>query len=173
MKRYFALGCFGVGLIVSPLLAGIGHAAVPASPKIGIINLQDTLQSTPAGKRAQESFDRVRKTKQGQLDAQQMELQKAGADLDKQKAMLTPAVFDQKRQELQKKFGELQGTYMKLERELAQDQARTIQDLMKQAEPKIALIAKAEGITVIFDKAATVWSEPTVDLTAKLNEQMK
>ena len=35
----------------------------------------------------------------------------------------------------------------KLERELAQDQAKTIQDLMKQAEPKIALIAKADEVS--------------------------
>jgi len=27
-------------------------------------------------------------------------------------------------------------------------------------------------VAVVFDKAAVVWSEPTVDLTAKLNAQM-
>ena len=75
--------------------------------------------------------------------------------------------------ELEKKFAELQQTYVKLERELAQDRTKLLQDVLKQAEPRIAAIAKAEGVTVIFDKAATVWSDPTVDLTAKLNAEMK
>jgi outer membrane protein len=173
MKRYLALGCFGVGLIVSPVLAGIGYAAVPANPKIGIVNLQDTLQNTPAGKRATASFESTVRTKQGQLDKQRDELTKASQDLAKLKPTLSAQAFDEKRAALEKKFAELQELYMKLERELAQDRTRLQQDLMKQAEPKLAAIARAEGVTVIFDKGATVWSEPTVDLTAKLNAEMK
>lgn len=173
MKRYLALGCFGIGLLVSPVLAGIVHAAVPSSPKIGIVNLQDTLQSTPAGKRATASFESTVRTKQGQLDKQKDELTKAGAELNKLKPTLSAQAFDEKRQPLEKKFAELQELYMKLERELGQDRMRLTQDLMKQAEPKLAAIAKAEGVSVIFEKSATVWSEPTVDLTAKLNAEMK
>ncbi len=173
MNRYFALGCVGLGLMVSPLLAGIGNSAVPTSPKIAVINIEDTLSSTPAGKRASEAFSKTLKTKQGQLDKQQEELRKADADLVKQKAVLKPEVFDQKRQELEKKFVDLQQTYVKLERELAQDRAKMIQDLLKQAEPKIAALAKAEGVSLILDHSATVWADPSVDLTQKLNAEMK
>ena len=176
MNRYVALGCLGLGLMVSPLLGGIGSravGAVPANPKIGLINIEDTLSSTPAGKRANEAFEKTRKTKQATLDKQQEELKKADADLQKQKAVLKPEVFDAKRQDLEKKFVELQQTYVKLERELAQDRAKLIQDLLKQAEPKIEAIAKAEGVVVILDKSATVWNDSAVDLTQKLNAEMK
>ena len=175
MNRYVALGCLGLGLMVSPLLGsiGIGNTAVPANPKIGIINIEDTLSSTPAGKRANEAFDKTRKTKQSMLDKQQEELKKADADLVKQKAVLKPEVFDAKRQELEKKFVDLQQTYVKLERELAQDRTKLIQDLLKQAEPKIAAIAKAEGVSLILDQSAAVWSDPAIDLTQKLNAEMK
>ena len=172
MKRYLALGCFGVGLIVSPVLGGIVHAAVPANPKIGIVNLQETLESTPAGKRATESLDRGRKAKQAQIDKQQDELKKEGAELERQKGVLGTAAYDGKRQSLEKKVVELQQSYVKLERELMQDRSKVLGDLMKQAEPKLSAIARAEGVTVVFDKAAVVWSEPAVDLTAKLNAQM-
>jgi outer membrane protein len=173
MNRYAALGCLGLGLMVSPLLAGIGNTAVPANPKIGIINIEDTLSSTPAGKRANEAFDKTRKTKQGLLDKQQEDIKKANADLEKQKSVMKPEMFEAKRQELEKKFVELQQTYVKLERELAQDRSKLIQDLLKQAEPKIAAIAKAEGITLILDQSATIWADPAVDLTQKLNAEMK
>jgi outer membrane protein len=173
MNRYAALGFLGLGLMVSPLLAGIGNSAVPANPKIGIIDIENTLSTTPAGKRANEQFEKTRKTKQGLLDKQQEELKKADADLVKQKAVLKPEVFEGKRQELEKKFVELQQTYVKLERELSQDRTKLIQELLKSAEPKIAAIAKAEGVSLILDQSATVWADPAVDLTQKLNAEMK
>lgn len=175
MNRYVALGCLGLGLMTSPLLGGIGigTGAVPANPKIGIINMEDTLSSTPAGKRAGQALEKSVKTKQGLLDKQQEELKKADADLVKQKAVLKPEVFESKREELEKKLVDLQQTYVKLERELAQDRTKMMMDLFEQAKPKIAVIAKAEGVTVIFDSSATVYADPSVDLTQKLNAEMK
>ena len=173
MNRYLALGCLGLGLMVSPLLGGLAGSAVPPNPKIGMIDIEKTLAETPAGKRANEAFEKTRKGKQAELDKQQDELKKASADLDKQAAVLKPEVLKSKRVALEKQFVTLQQTYVKLERELAQDRSKLIQDLLKQAEPKIAAIAKAEGVSVILDQSATVWADPAVDLTQKLNAEMK
>ena len=173
MNRYLALGCLGLGLMVSPLLQGIARTAVPANPKIAVIDIENTLSQTPAGRRANDQFEKTRRAKQVELDKKQQDLKKSAADLEKQQGVLKPDVFKQRREELEKKFVELQQTYVKLEKELAADRAKLIQDLLKQAEPKIAAIAKAEGVQVIFDHAATVWYEPTVDLTKRLNAEMK
>jgi outer membrane protein len=175
MNRYLALGCLGLGLMVSPLLGELRYAgsAVPSNPKIAIIDIENTLSTTPAGKRANDAFEKTRKGKQAELDKKQQDLKKAGADLEKQAAVLKPDVFKQKREELEKQFVALQQLYVKLERELAQSRTKLIQDLLKLAEPKIQALAKAEGVTVILDQSATVWSDPAVDLTQKLNAEMK
>lgn len=172
MNRYAALGCLGLGLMVSPLLGNL-NAAVPSNPKIGIIDIENTMQTTPAGKRANDAFEKKRIAKQAELDKQQTELRKAGADLEKQQAVLKPEVFKTKRDELEKKFVALQQTYVKLEKELAQDRTKLIQELLKSAEPKIEKLAKSEGVTLIIDQNATVWADPAVDLTQKLNAEMK
>ncbi len=172
LSRHLALGCLGLGLMVSPLL-GVGQTAVPTNPKIGIIDIENTLSTTAAGKRANEQFEKTRKAKQAELDKKQNELKKQGADLEKQQAVLKPDVFKTKREELEKKFIELQQTYVKLERELAADRTKLIQELLKQAEPRIKALAKAEGVHLIIDQSATVWADPTVDLTQKLNAEMK
>ena len=175
MNRYLALGCLGLGLMVSPLLGALlgAESAVPSSPKIGIIDIENTLSSTPAGKRANEAFEKGRKQKQSDLDKRQGDLRKAAADLEKQQAVLKPDVFKAKREELEKKFVELQQTYVKLERALAEERAKLIQDLLKQASPKIEALAKAEGVNIIVDREAVVWADKAVDLTAKLNAEMK
>jgi len=173
MNRYLALGCLGLGLMVSPLLSSPAGSAVPANPKIGVIDIEDTLSTTPAGKRANDAFEKTRKAKQAELDKRQEDLKKADADLDKQKTVLKPEAYASRRSELEKKFVDLQQTYVKLERELATDRTKLIQGLLKQAEPLIAKIAKAEGVHLIIDHSATVWTDPAVDLTAKLKAEMK
>lgn len=173
MKRYLPLACLGLGLMVSPLLVDSATSAVPANPKIGVIDIEDTLSNTPAGKRANDSFEKTRKSKQAELDKRQEELKKADAALDKQRAVLKPEAYKQKSEDLQKKFIELQQTYVKLERELAADRAKLIQGLLKQAEPLIEKIARSEGVDLIIDRSATVWAAPAVDLTPKLKAQMK
>lgn len=173
MNRYLALGCLGLGLMVSPLLAGMATSAVPANQKIGIIDLDNTLSTTPAGKRANASFERTRKAKQAQLDKQQDELKRARADLDRQKQVMKASAYEQKRQELEQKFVQLQQTYVKLERDLAGERTKLIQDLLKQASPKIQRIAKAEGVSIILDREAVIWADSAVDLTPQLNAQMK
>ena len=172
MNRYAALGCLGLGLMVSPLLGGLATSAVPA-PKIGVVDLESTLATTPAGKRANDSFEKTRKGKQADLDKQQNDLKQSEADLEKQKAILKPDVFEQKRQELEKKFVDLQQTYLKLEKDLAAERSKLMSDLMKQAEPKIVKLAHDEGVNIIVDREAVVWAEKEVDLTAKLNAQMQ
>ncbi|MBV8760832.1 MAG: OmpH family outer membrane protein [Deltaproteobacteria bacterium] len=172
MNRYLALGCLGLGLMVSPLFSGLSTGAVPA-PKIGVIDLDNTLSSTPAGKRANDAFEKTRKAKQAELDKNQQDLKAADADLEKQKAVLKPDVYAQKRQELEKKFVDLQQTYVKLERDLAGERTKLIQDLLKLASPKIEAIAKAEGVNIIVDREAVVWADSAVDLTPQLNAQMK
>jgi outer membrane protein len=173
MNRYFALGCLGIGLMVSPLLSGFATGAVPTNPKIGVIDIERTLYETPAGKRANEKFEKTRKGKQGELDKKKTDLKQADADLAKQATVLKPEVLKQKRDELEKKFVELQELYVKLERDLASERTNLVQELLKQAGPIVKEIAKAEGVSIIVDQSAVVWADPAVDLTATLNAKMK
>jgi outer membrane protein len=171
-----ALAVLGLALGLSVVWFGMFGAevtAVPASTKIGVIDLERTLYETPAGKRASEAFDKTRKTKQAELDKKQKDLQKAAGELDKQAAVLKPDVLAQKKALLEKQFVELQQVYVKLERDLASERTKLVQDLLTKAGPIIEEIAKAEGIHIIVDHSAALWVQPDLDLTAKLNAKMK
>ncbi len=159
--------------MLSPLLTSLGRTAVPSSPKIGVIDLDNTLSTTPAGKRANAQFEKTRKAKQAELDKQQDELKRSAADLDKQKAVLKPEAYAAKRDELEKRFMALQGTLQKLEKDLAGERQTLMAKLLKQAQPLVDKLAKAEGVTIIVDRTSVVWADPAADLTAKLNADMK
>jgi len=174
MNRYAALACLGLGLMVSPLLGGIGRSAVPEGTKIAVVDLRSLMETTPAGKRTMEAFDKSQKAKQATLSKGEDELKKTQDDLIKRKPLLKPETFEAERQALEKKFVELQETKLKLERELAEDYTQLSKDLFeKQIKPKIALIAKAEGITVVLDKGEMVYADSAIDLTQRINAEMK
>lgn len=172
MNRYLALATLGVGLMVSPLLGGLARSGVPA-PRIGVIDLDNTLSTTPAGKRANEAFEKTRKGKQAELDKQQQDLKAAAADLEKQKTVLKPEAYEQKSADLQKKFVDLQQVYVKLERDLAGERTKLIRDILKDAGPKIEQVAKDQGVNLIVDREAVVYADKSVDLTSALNALMK
>jgi outer membrane protein len=173
MRKYTALGFLGVGLMASPLLTHMATSAVPSSPKIGAIDVQRTFRDSAAGKRTNATFDTERKAKQGDLDQKKKDFEAARADLEKQKSMLKPDVFQQKQEELGKKALDLQQYANKLDQELAVAEQKALDGLLSQAEPIIKNIAIAEGVQLIVDTKAVVYFDPAMDLTDKLIAQMK
>jgi outer membrane protein len=176
MKRIAFVGLLGVALLAFPLVADVVRpveAGGGTGVKIGVIDLERTLYDTPAGKRADEKFEKVRKKKQGELDKKQKELKKYAAELDKQATVLKPEVLKEKKAELEKKFVELQQLLVKLEKDLAGERTKLIESLLEQAGPYIEELAKSEGVDVIIDSSAVVWASKTIDLTDELHAKMK
>jgi Skp family chaperone for outer membrane proteins len=176
MKRLaLIVAMLGAAVAVSPFIASVSAAAGSGAPggTVGVIDIERTLYETPAGKRASETFEKGRIAKQADLDKQQKELQQYAAELDKQASVLKPEVAKQKKDDLEKKFVALQQYYVKAERDLAGARASLIQDLLKQATPKIEIVAKNAGVTMIVDQSSVLWSEKSVDLTDQLNALMK
>ena len=181
MSRSSRSGTLSKLVTTAGLVAGVGLIAMtvvrvdaaPPTTKVAVIDLEKTLYDTPAGKRASDAFDKTRKAKQGELDKKQKELQKSAAELDKQAAVLKPDVLAARKAELEKAFVTLQQTYVKLERDLAGERTKLLQEVLKQAEPIIDAMAKAEGINIVLDRSAVLWIDPAYDLTDKLNAKMK
>ena len=168
MNRFLALGCLGIGLMVSPFATQLASSAVPSNPKIGLLDIERMLTETPAGKRANDAFEKTRKAKQAELDKNQADLKKADADLDRQASVMKPEVVAAKKTDLEKQFVALHQTYVKLERDLAGERTKLVHDLLEKADPIIKDIAKSEGVLLIVDREAAVWWDQTIDLTAKL-----
>jgi Skp family chaperone for outer membrane proteins len=134
--------------MVSPLI-DLGHylasAAVPANPKIGVIDIDQTLSQTPAGKRANDAFEKTRKQKQADLDKKQEELKKEDADLQKQSTVLKAEGSSRiSARRCRRSSSTCSRTYVKLERDLAQERTKLIQ-IAEAGRALVKEIAKAEG----------------------------
>src|SRR5689334_4730898 len=173
MTRTTLAGILALALATT-LIAARPAATPPAlEPKLAVVDLEQVLTLSPAGKRASEAFEASRKQKQAALDQQQKELTSTNAELEKQKATLDPQEFEKRRKALEQSLIAVQQSYVKLERELATERTTLLQDLMQLAGPELDKIAKAEGLALIFDKAAVAWHEPALDVTERLAAQLK
>lgn len=175
MNRFHLLALCGLALMAVPVFSDSGRSAEAGNTtvKVAVVDLERTLYETPAGKRADKKFEKTRKKKQAELDKEQKDLQKQAAELDKQSTVLKEDVLEKKKAELQQKFVDLQQLYVKLEKDLAGERTKLIQDLLKQAEPIIEELAKADGVSLVVDASAVVWADKALDLTDDLNAKMK
>lgn len=173
MRKHTVLGLFGLGLMVSPLLSGLGHSAVPQQPKIAAIDVGRTFAESAAGKRTNAAFEKQRKDKQADLDKKKDAFVKAKADLEKQASVLKADVLAQKQQDLQKQLMQLQDYANQLDGDLAKEEQKALEGLLAQAEPLIKDIATGEGVQLIVDTKGAIWFDPSMDLTDKLIARMK
>nr|HEX4315492.1 OmpH family outer membrane protein [Kofleriaceae bacterium] len=172
MNRFAAIALIGLGLVVAPLVVP-ALGAVPAQPKIGVVDLEKMLTDTPAGKRNMDQLQASQKAKQAELDKKKQAVMAANQELQKQQAVLKPEALQKKRDELQQAYIELGQLASKLEHELSDANAQATKAVLVQAEPLIKDLAKAEGCTLIVDARELVWVDPSLDLTDKLDAKMK
>jgi len=168
-----AIAFLGIAMVIVGMVTA-DAGPVAGNTKIAFINLESTLLQTPVGKRAQKQFEQALKKRQGELDKKQEGFQQQLEQLEKQKSVITPDAYKKRRQELEQQYVEVQKLYMKLEKELAGERAKLIQDILKKAEPVIIDIAKQEGISMIFDRQAVLWADDGrgLDLTDRVNARM-
>src|SRR5262249_50114917 len=94
-------------------------------------------------------------------------LKKMKEDLDKQRTILKGDVIAQREKDLQEKFVQLQGTYVRLQKDLSEKEAEMMKGIMGKMQGVIAQIAAQESFTIVFEKteSSILWAKPSLDLT--------
>ncbi len=171
--RSLILAALGVGLLAAPSVIGPGARANSTTTKVAVLDLERAIYETTMGKEAEAKFEKLRAKKQAELTKETKSLNKYAAELDKQATVLKADVLAQKKKELDEKLVALEQLYRDLERNLAGERAKLVKEILKQATPFIEELAATEGVDVIVDQGAVVWSSQTVDLTDELTAKMK
>ena len=151
-------------LTLIALAVGLAPAA-RAETKIGIVDYQRAGMECDEGKAITAALKKEMEEKQKQLDAKQTEFQTLRADFDKQQALLNDQTKQAKVVELDKRAGELQQMYVQLQQELAAREQEASRGMSDRLNATVKEIADSEGIQVVVNKAAVVYSPPSLDIT--------
>ncbi|WP_428266793.1 OmpH family outer membrane protein [Haliangium sp.] len=172
MHKSLAIAFLGVAFIIAGMVSA--NAGPGGAVKIGFVDLQQVMLQSAAGKRARNKFEKSGKQKQAQFDKKRKELEKYDAELQKQASVLKEDVLRERVAERQKKALELQQLSMQLERALAEEEAKLLQQILSEAEPVLKKLAVEKGFSLILARQMVLWTDDdALDLTAELSGRMK
>jgi len=156
--------------LVIALVVGALAPTIYADAKFAFVDLQRALNETEDGRRAKSELKALFDERQTDLDQRAKEFKAKIEELDKQKEVLTPEAYQAKNAELQKALIELQNTYARYQRELAEKELELTKAIFEKMEQILRRIGQTDGYEMIFDKseAGLVWAPEHLNLTDKL-----
>ena len=163
-----------VSLVAAILLSTIAPRLY-AQVRIAVVDLQAALNETADGRRAKARLKRLFKQRQADLDERQNELKALKEEIEsaRESGALTDSALEERIEEYQKAFVELQSTYMEYQRELAEKEADMTQEIIARMERILVRIGEAEGYTLIVERGegGVIWTPASNDITADLIER--
>lgn len=159
-------------IIAAATLFGLAFTATAAHAevKIAFVDMQRALLEVKEGKKAKSTLEKMKKDRQGKLDARQEELKNLQKNFEAQKDFMKPDVRKQKEEEFRRKLGELQLTYAKLQKELAREEAKLTKSIFGRMGRILATMGKKQGLSMVFEKteSSILWAPQSLDLTNEL-----
>lgn len=146
----------------------------PADPsKIGFFNMEEVLNTSEAGKAANEELKKAYEKNKEKIQAQEKELFRLKEELEKQRTILTEQAFKQKEESYNKKFRD----YQDLVKDANDEMNARRQELVGKFVPDIMKIVetlgKKEGYMAIFDltNVPVSFYNKDLDLTKRIIEE--
>lgn len=164
--------------VVAAALAGPGLAKAQESqaPILAVIDVQKIIRESTAVKSMSKRIEAQRSNYQAELRKKEEVLRKSDRELARQRAVLSAAVYAEKRNELEKQVAAMQREVKqkkrKLDRLFSTGMGKVQNELVKVAKE----IAEERGLDMVLSKAAVVIVKPKFDITAealkRLNEHL-
>lgn len=159
---------------VLPVLAAWGAQPVSAAEhiKVAMMDQQQVIERSVAGKRALEELKSYSTTRQKIIDSDDQELKELEKSM--QDASLSEAARKEKQEHFRTKLEAYQRRIQDFNREVQEKQRGMVAEYAQKIQAAAAAVAQREGFTAILDKGSestvkiVIYSHPSVDLTEQI-----
>jgi outer membrane protein len=163
-----------MGVMVRMILV-LAFLVVPMSAfaqgKIGIINLDDALSNSSAGKAALGGLKTRFESREKAIAAQGEDLKKAQDELQKKSVALSQDAMKSKAADFEAKARKYLDDRNKLQQEEQQAQQSVLQPLLSRLQKVVSEYAAKNGYTVILEARSVPYYDPSMDVTAAIRAQ--
>jgi outer membrane protein len=138
--------------------------------RVGYVDLHRLLGETKEGHQLRARIDGLREKRQAELDQAAKDLSALGEQLEKQRLILKADALASREHEYRQKASSLESTYLRLQQDLAQEEAKAIKTMVGKSQPLIERIADQEGLSLVLERneAGILWAKASLDLTNEL-----
>jgi Skp family chaperone for outer membrane proteins len=173
LRRRFVLGLAGIATAIC-LMAGQPRNALAELPAsiVAVVDVQFILQEAAASKNIQKQLEAQRETYQNEISKQEDRLRAVEQELNRQRSVLSPDDFAQKRREFEQQVADVQRTVQARKRILDQvfnESMTKVRDTVLQTVTEVAGEQKA---TLVLAKQQVVLAEKSLDLTSAVLERV-
>lgn len=161
LSAFWAVIC--AGLLVGSV-SGACAQELPL-PKIGIVDVQKVLRDSKAAQSVRPEFDRMRKDFQNQVSEQEQRLRQAEQELTRQRAILAPEAFTQKRRAFSEEARNAQNSVQARRRQLDKAFDDTKNEILKNLVIVAREVAEARKLNMLLEKRFVFLSASTMDVT--------
>jgi Skp family chaperone for outer membrane proteins len=151
-------------LTLGTFISGTKAQEIPV-PKIGVIDVQKILRDSKAAKSIRPEFDKMRKAFQKQVSEQEQQLRQAEQELTRQRAILAPEAFSQKRRSFSEEARRAQNSVKERRRQLDRAFKDTKNEILKNLVMVARQVSEAKKLNMLLEKRFVFLSAKTMDVT--------
>lgn len=170
-RRSLRYGMILIGLMAWGCAA---TAANQAGVRVGVLDPQRVFTETTAGKKVQDSLNSFIKNRQALIELEEKDLKRMEEDLIKQASVLSANARKEREDQFRRRAMEFQQKAQELNREVQEKQKEVMEGFRGKVEKAVEKVAQQMGLQVVLEKSrgsATVYSEPSLDITQKVIEE--
>ena len=164
LLKVLALCIAGMGL--APL-ALAQQPAPPPTPVVLIVDLPQVLRDAKAGKEVQSTVNQQYSGYAKEVAQQEDELQKGRGELERQRTVLAPDVYNGRARELQQRYDELSKVVQNRQQALQQSYKEAMTKVENAALEVIADLVKERKANLVMAKQALVFEDESMDITTE------
>ena len=156
-----------VFLIVATLVPVADRTFAQGAPSagIGIVDVQRVLRDSKASKSIRPTIDNIRKEFQKQVSEQEQSLRQAEQELSRQRAILAPEAFAQKRRIFSEQARDAQKSVQKRRRDLDRAFNETKNEILKSLIVVAQKVATEKKLNILIEKRFVFISAKKLDVT--------
>ena len=135
------------------------------APRIGVVDVQKVLRDSKAAKSIRPAVQKMRKDFQQQVSAQERRLRQAEQELTRQRAILAPEAFSQKRRAFSEEARKAQSSVQQRRRQLDKAFNDTKNEILKNLVVVAQQVAESKNLNMLVEKRYLFISAKTMDVT--------
>jgi outer membrane protein len=167
-RRHFqslVIGGLLAGVLAAPWSIGGALAQKLPTAVIAVIDYQRVLRDAAAARSIRDQIEARRKAYQDEISKQEQRLNEADKAVTKQRSLLTPEAYAEKRRQYEQDVAQVQTMVQQRRRELDSVSAAALNEVKKALIEVVTSIADERGFNVVLPSSDVLFFARKIDLT--------
>ena len=159
-------------LLAPVMVASVAVAQQAVQPKIAVINVQKVFRDAAATSAIRSQIDKQVATYKKEITRQENELRAKQQELSRQKTLLDPESYQERRGEVDRRLGRLERYSQNRKRVVERGFSTARTTVLKTLREIVNEFAKEKGFTIVFRKAQFLFVSPQFEVTQEIIKRL-